>query len=144
MLSYRRGQLVAVRDSDDCEWKLRIYDHERGGQHFCLDPEHELSQAMWWAQICPAEFVWPNIFLNVDREVADGLRRQRDDHYRHIKWLCEQLQAIGDRNGSQECPPTPHHDCRRGNCADCWELASLEAVKEGADGTSEESPALGR
>ena len=135
MPSYRKGQLVAVRDSDDCEWKLRIYDHERGGQHFCLDPEHELSQAMWWAQICPAEFIWPNIFLAVEREIAKALRNERDLHYRQLRWLCKRLQAIGDRNGEQECPPSPHHDCRRGSCADCWEQASLEAVKEeGADG----------
>ena len=130
MSEFKKGQLVAVRDSDDCEWRLRIYDHERGGQHFCLAPEHELSQAMWWAQVCPAEFIWPNIFLSVDREVANGLRRQRDFHYRRIKWLCGQLQAIGDRNGTQECPPVPHGDCRTGSCADCWEVASLKAVEE--------------
>ena len=63
---------------------------------------------------------------------------------RQIRWLCQQLQKIGDRNGEQECPPSPYHDCRRGICADCWEQASLEAVKEGADGTSEETSQMGR
>ena len=52
---------------------------------------------------------------------------------RQIRWLCQELQKIGDRNGEQECPPSPHHDCRRGSCADCWEQASLEAVKEADD-----------
>ncbi len=145
MIEFRQGQLVAVRDYNEAEWKLRVYDHERGGLHYCriVDGLGTVG-GVWWTQVCPAEIVWPNIFLAVEREIAEALRNERDLHYRQIRWLCARLQEIGDRNGSQECPPSPHGDCRIGNCAECWELASLEAVKEGADGTSEESPALGR
>ncbi len=137
MSEFRKGQLVAVRDADDCEWRLRIYDHERGGQHFCLDPEHELSQAMWWAQICPAEFVWPNIFLVVDREIAGALRSQRDLHCQQVSWLERQLsQKIGPpKTWDWKC----RHDCAWAGkkmltygdaCAACWEQASLKAVKD--------------
>jgi len=156
MSDFRQGQLVAVRDSNDSEWQIRVYDHERGGQHYCIDPAHEMSQVVWWAQVCPAEFIWPNVHLACDREIIDSLRQELDKERQiteqnicaveleqelvqrlrsQIRWLCARLQEIGDRNGSQECPPSPHHDCRRGSCADCWEQASMEAVKEeGADG----------
>ena len=130
----KKGQLVAVRDYNEAEWKLRVYDHERSGQHYCriVDGLGTVG-GVWWAQVCPAEIVWPNIFLAVEREIAEALRNERDLHYRQIRWLCKCLQEIGDRNGSQECPPVPHGDCRIGNCAECWEQASLEATKEDAD-----------
>ena len=150
MSDFKQGQLVAVRDCNDSDWQIRVYDHERGGQHYCIDPAHEMSQAVWWAQVCPAEFIWPNIFLSCDREIIDSLRQELDKERqiaeqnifaveleqelvqrlrRQIRWLCARLQEIGDRNGEQECPPSPHHDCRRGSCAECWEVASLKAVE---------------
>lgn len=76
MSELREGQLVAVRDSSDCEWKLRIFDHERGGLCFCIDPEHEMSQAVWWAQVCPAEWIWPNVFIACDREIIGSLYQE--------------------------------------------------------------------
>ena len=163
---FKKGQLVAVRDYNGAKWNLRVYDHERGGRHYCriVDGLGTVG-GIWWAQVCPAEIVWPNIFLSCDREIIDRLRQELDKERQiakqnifaveleqelvqrlrsQIRWLCERLQAIGDRNGEQECPPSPYHDCRRGSCADCWEQASLEAVKEGADGTSEETSQMGR
>lgn len=129
MADFRKGQLVAVRDADDCEWKLRVYDHcSPEGQHFCTGLEKS-TPPCWWNKICPAEVIWPHVTLKTDQLIREQLAEQRDLHERQVLWLCQQLQNIGDRNGVQECPPTPHHDCRRGNCADCWEVASLKAVE---------------
>lgn len=135
--------VVNSPEEDDRQWHLRLYESQTALDiHKTYNPEKQSYDT--WSLCKPAEEVWPNIFLAVEREIAEALRNERDLHYRQIRWLCARLQEIGDRNGSQECPPSPHGDCRIGNCAECWELASLEAVKEGADGTSEESPALGR
>lgn len=146
MPEFKKGQLVAVSDTGaEGSWHLRVYSHtSQSGQHYCRNIELPNGPAGWWNHVVPAEEVLPGLCLGVERCIADALREQRDQHYRQIRWLCARLQAIGDRNGSQECPPVPHGDCRIGNCAECWEQASLEAVKEGADDTSEESPALGR
>lgn len=135
MPEFKKGQLVAVSDTgEDGTWHLRVFDHtSQAGQHYCQNLHLLASPAGWWNHVVPAEEVWPGIFLGVEREIADALRTQRDQHYRQIRWLCGQLQAIGDRNGEQECPPSPHHDCRRGSCADCWEQASLESAKEAGD-----------
>ena len=144
MADFRKGQLVAVRDSADSAWHLRVYDHASPeGLHFCTGLERA-TPPCWWNKICTAEVIWPDIFLASDRVTIEHLQEmrlrlhQRCEEYEEdmavinaqVRWLCERLQAIGDRNGVQECPPTPHHDCRRGNCADCWAQASLEAVKE--------------
>ena len=135
--------VVNSPEEDDRQWHLRLYESQIAPDvHKTYNPEKENYDTWSWCR--PAEDVWPNVFLAVERKIAKALRNERDLHYRQIRWLCARLQEIGDRNGSQECPPSPHGDCRIGNCAECWELASLEAVKEGADGTSEESPALGR
>ena len=152
MPDFKKGQLVAVRDSASQDWTLRVYDHiSPEGLHFCTGLERA-TPPCWWNKICPAEHVWPDIFLGHDRDIIDSCRRSLNWEERKSKerwniierlhkrmsWLCEQLQAIGDRNGVQECPPSPHHDCRRGHergsCAECWNMASLEAVKEVVDG----------
>lgn len=155
---FRQGQLVAVRDSNDSEWKLRVYDHERGGQHYCIDPAHEMSQAVWWAQVCPAEFIWPNIFLSCDREIIDSLRQELDKERqiaeqstyvvameselvqrlrKQIAWLCRQIQSIADiEELGNVCPPvgmSPYYNNCQCNCIACWEQASLKAVED-ADG----------
>ena len=142
MPEFKKGQLVAVRDAEDCEWKLRVYDHASPeGLNFCVGLERS-APPCWWNQIAPAEVVWPHLFLSVEREVAKALRKQRDQHYRQVRWLCEQLKTVGDNDGAPVCPPMPTDDCQIG-CVDCWEKASMEATEEDADGTSEESPALG-
>lgn len=135
---FRKGQLVAVRDTANSAWHLRVYDHASPeGLHFCRGLERQ-DAPCWWNKICPAEVVWPNIFLSVEREIAETLREQRDQHYRQLHWLCERLQTLG------ECPPDGRfRNCRLG-CPKCWKMALQEATKEYADGASEESPALGR
>lgn len=132
MPEYQQGQLVAVSDTGaEGSWHLRVYSHtSKSSQHYCRNIELPNGPAEWWNHVVPAEEVWPDLCFGVERCIADALREQRDLHYRQIRWLCERLQEIGDRNGSQECPPSPHQDCRRGNCADCWAQASLEAVEE--------------
>ena len=157
MSDFRQGQLVACRQAACAEWLLGIFDGEKGGR-FYVRPPLSLTCASkkseWFSQVEPAEHIWPGIFMACDREIIDSLRKELDKESqiaeqnifaveleqelvqrlrKQIRWLCERLQAIGDRNGSQECPPSPHHDCRRGSCADCWEQASLEAVKEAGD-----------
>ena len=127
MSDFRKGQLVAVRDHDGAEWKLRVFDHESAGMLFCTPAEGEAKMPIWWAQVCPAEVVWPHIFLSVEREIAEALREQRDQHYQQLHWLCERLQTLG------ECPPDGRfRNCRLG-CPKCWEWALQEATKEYAD-----------
>ena len=136
MPEFKKGQLVAVNspEEDDRQWHLRIYERQLAPDvHKTYNPDEEDYDTWSWCR--PVEEVWPHLFLGVEREIAEALQNQRDQHYRQIRWLCKELQTIGDRNGEQECPPSPYHDCRRGSCADCWEQASMEAVKEeGADG----------
>ena len=134
MPEFRKGQLVAVRDAEGCEWKLRVYDHASPeGLHFCVGLERG-APPCWWNQVCPAEVVWPYIFFSADRETADTMRDYYERNMRQIRWLCEQLKAVNDRAGELPvCPPLPTEDCRIG-CVDCWEKASMEAAKEDADG----------
>ena len=137
MREFKSGQLVAVRDGDGCAWSLRAYGHKRGGQHFCREPEKARSQAVWWAQVCPAEEVWPELFFRRDCEDMNHMRRMRQDigaKRRQIEWLCDRLQAIGDRNGTQNCPLREHVDCLPGLCAQCWEAFSVKAAKEAGFG----------
>ena len=138
MSEFRKGQLVAVRDADDCEWALRVFDHASPeGLNFCTGLERS-NPPCWWNQIAPAEVVWPHLFLSVEREIAEALREQRDQHCRQVRWLCERLDV------SDMCPPDGPCPGKAGDCRSCWEKASFEATKEGADGASEENPALGR
>ena len=124
MAEFKKGQLVAVRNSDEFGWKMFVYDHEEDGRHFCTWPEYEDWGATDWKYVRPAEEVWPNIFLSVEREIAETLREQRDQHYRQLHWLCERLQTLG------ECPPDGRfRNCRLG-CPKCWEMALQEAVEE--------------
>ena len=141
---FQKGQLVAVSDTGtEGSWHLRVYSHtSQSGQHYCRNLELPNGPAGWWNHVVPAEEVWPGVFLFSDRLIIEACQ-EKDMAYvktienlcRRLVWLSEQLQAIGDRNGEQECPPSPYHDCRRGSCAECWEVASLKAVEEaGADG----------
>ena len=124
---FRQGQLVAVRDSNDCEWKLRIFDHERGGQHYCIDPEHEMSQAVWWAHVCPAEWIWPDAFLSCDREIIDSLQKERDRLHEAIGWLCDRLEEASREHDF--CPPNALPDDCDNACWECWQQAVYEAME---------------
>ena len=134
-----KGQLVAVRDADVQEWKLRVYDHAspNGKLHYCyaVGPGSGLS-IRWWRDVQPAEEIWPELFFDRDSDNLTHMRRMRRDlgvKLRQIDWLCLQLKDIGDRNGVQECPPDGLGDCRIGDCARCWEQASKKAVEECGD-----------
>lgn len=135
MSEFKKGQLVAVSDCEGAGgWHFRVYIRtSSSGHHLCRRLEALFGPSEWWKHAKPAEEVWPGLFFDRDSDNLSHMRRMRQDmgmKRRQIQWLCLQLEAIGDRNGTQECPPPPHQDCRRGNCADCWKLASLEAVKE--------------
>ena len=68
MSKFRKGQLVAVRDAADSAWHLRVYDHASPeGMHFCRGLERS-TPPCWWNQVCPAEDVWPGIFLGREKE----------------------------------------------------------------------------
>ena len=67
MPEFRKGQLVAVRDHDGAEWKLRVFDHENAGMNFCQGVEGETTMPIWWAQVRPAEEMWPDIFLGREK-----------------------------------------------------------------------------
>lgn len=130
MAEFKKGQLVAVRNSDEFWWKMFVYDHEEDGRHFCTWPEYEDWGATDWKYVRPAEEVWPNIFLGWERRA-----REQSDHAvemeselvqrlrRQIAWLCQELAHSDDL-----CPtflmtaPCDH------NCPRCWEEASLKAV----------------
>lgn len=151
MSKLQRNQIVACWDKEGEDKFIRIFVGTRKvrnrGEFFeCRLPGDAkgILAVELWENCVPLEEVESGAFLSCDRDLVDSLQKDRERQHQAIGWLCKELQAIGDRNGEQECPPSPYHDCRRGSCADCWEQASLEAVKEGADGTSEESSALGR
>ena len=141
MSRFKKGQLVAVKVYSDENWEPAIFERKEG--IFCIC-RSLLNKDAWlrrpWSKARPAEEVWPGIFLFSDRLIIESCQ-EKDLAYvktienlcRRLVWLSEQLQVIGDRNGTQECPPSPYHDCRIGSCADCWEQASLEATKEEGD-----------
>jgi len=72
---FRKGQLVAVRNGDKDLWRLRVYDHEWKGLFFCIDLARITFWSDWWEQACPAEQIWPDIFLGHDRDIIDSCRR---------------------------------------------------------------------
>ena len=135
MSEFKKGQLVAVRDAEGCEWALRVYDHASPeGLHFCTGLERS-APPCWWSQVAPAEVVWPHLFLSVEREIAATLREQCDKHYRQVRWLCSTFNSEEvEANGLRMCPANPPDGfCPKKNCAECWEKASFEATKEGVD-----------
>ena len=139
MSEFQKGQLVAVRDYDEAEWKLRVYDHERDGRHYCrlIDGLGTIG-GVGWNQVVPADVVWPDIFLGNERDIIDAQQQSLDWEtrknkrlceiakrmHKRLSWLCERLQTLG------ECPPDGcFRDCRFG-CAACWEKSSLEFIKD--------------
>ena len=65
-----------------------------------------------------------------------------------IAWLCRELGAVAEESQCEHCPPQSQASllCNEDEegCAICWCFAAREATKEDADGSSEESPAMGR
>ena len=78
MSSFKKGQLVAVRDADGQDWSLRVYDHASPeGQHFCRGIARR-TPPCWWSQVESAEVIWPDIFLANDRRAVEVLRNECD------------------------------------------------------------------
>lgn len=130
MAEFKKGQLVAVKIPGATKWELRVFervaltDEPFCGEVIVRRPENATGYCVCMESVCPAEEVWPNIFLSVEREITETLREQRDQHYRQLHWLCERLQTLG------ECPPDGRfRNCRLG-CPKCWEMALQEAVEE--------------
>ena len=119
MSSFKKGQLVAVRDAADSAWHLRVYDHASPeGLHFCRGLERA-TPPCWWNRICPAEDVWPDIFLACDRGTIES-RNQA------IGWLCEHLEEASRKH--RFCPPNMWPgDCDNA-CWECWQQAVYEAM----------------
>lgn len=64
---FQNGQLVAVRDREDQNWRLRVFDHcSEAGVCFCRKLDQAFGVICWW-QVKPAEEVWPEIFLGRER-----------------------------------------------------------------------------
>ena len=129
---FQKGQLVAVRDRDDEEWILRVYDCESAGFYWCYLPDRVYGG--WWNQIRPAEEVWPELFIDKERRAVDqaihAVEMEQDlvqRLRRQIRWLCEQL---GRRSNC--CPPKTHCIVQT-PCPDCWEWASLKVAKGESD-----------
>ena len=83
-------------------------------------------------------------------EVEAILRSQRASiarYQRMVAWLCRALGAVAEESQCEHCPPRSQVSllCSEDEegCARCWCIACMEATKEGADGSSEESPAMG-
>lgn len=145
MDDFIQGQLVAVRDRNDEAWSLRVVEtsprpENADSKHACWAVEAGTHKVRPWKQARPAEDVWPELFFDRDSETMDHMRRMRRDlgvMRRQIEWLCACLQAAGSRNGKQDCPLREYGDCLEDGCAKCWEGASLEAAREGDNGSED-------
>ena len=141
---FKEGRLVAVSDcGGEGGWHLRVYVRaSSSGHHFCRRLEAPFGPSVWWKHAKPAEEVWPGIFIGGERSA-----REQSDHAvemeselvqrlrKQINWLCEHLQDINaDLTGHPYCPSDESSCDGMSGCAECWERASREAVKEGADG----------
>ena len=141
MSDFRQGQLVAVRDRDDEEWILRVYDCDSAGFYWCYLPDRVYGG--WWNQIRPAEEVWPELFIDKERRAVDqaihAVEMEQDlvqRLRRQIRWLCKMLvnhqpQGVVCSDCFGWFPDSPHRE--DGRCATCWEETSLKAVAEEED-----------
>ena len=136
MTEFKKGQLVAVRDGDNEDWTLRVYDHTSSeGLIFCRWLVHPAPPYPTWSiEAKPAEEVWPNIFLGWERrageQAADAVAMESalvQRLRRQVAWLCQEL-AHADMCPSVSAIASCDHDC-----ASCWEQASLKAVEEADD-----------
>ena len=91
MPKFKHGQLVAVRNCDEFEWKIFIYDHEKDGRHFCVSPGLEYLGATDWEQVCPAEAIWPDIFLSRDYSYTDKSVKTEHNNTNELLTSLEQI-----------------------------------------------------
>jgi len=121
--SFRKGQLVAVKEPPATKWELRVFERTAyANAPYCKEvivrrPENAEGEGFSVCEqfVRPAEDVWPEFFF----DAAD----------RQIEWLCSKLKGCSDAFGI--CPPNsnackdPWQDCQH-----CWRKTSFNATQE--------------
>ena len=139
MNEFKKGQLVACWDRDDCDKMIRIFVCKEGEYFRCRmagEEKNDVDRVFPWTEewscCIPLEEVEPGAFLSCDKELVDSLQNDRERQYLQIQWLCEQLDRLSQDSGHCMLPSgIPLDDsCRVGGCESCWEQASLKAVEE--------------
>lgn len=130
MPEFKKGQLVAVKIPGATKWELRVFERVAlTDEPFCVEvivrrPEDAIGYCVCIESVCPAEKIWPDIFLACDRETIES-RNQA------IGWLCERLEEA-TRN-HRFCPPNVWPgDCDNA-CWECWQQAVYEAMENTKD-----------
>lgn len=141
MPEFKEGQLVAVRYGSS--WEPRTFRRKDDDGLWCMDFLSHGASPYAQEDVEPAEAVWPEIFIGLDRgaadqavqaldQVIDALEMESDLVQRlrkQVAWLCQELAHSDDL-----CPtflmtaPCDHE------CAKCWEEASLKAVEDANNG----------
>ena len=136
---FKKGQLVAVRAYSDEAWEPAIFERIEGKYFICRSL---LNRNAWlerpWMKAKPAEEVWPDIFLGWERrageQTADAVGMESalvQRLRRQVAWLCNVLKNDArTENNDPLCPLNVPWDCEHTPCDECWEQASLKAVKE--------------
>ena len=138
---FQKDQLVAVWGINPENKHIQIFvregrDFEGWTVFFCKEPGERDSNAVPWYHCAPLEEADPSAFRSRDMNRVDSLQEDRERQQKQIRWLCQELSE--HTKGVLDCPYTVEIDeayrCRAESCSDCWEQASLKAVKEEADG----------
>lgn len=136
MNEFKKGQLVACWDRDDCDKAIRIYVGKEGMFHRCRLPgfEHGDPDFELWEYCVPLEELAPEAFLARERrageQAADAVAMESELVQRlkkQIAWLCSNL--TGALNAGKHCPPNARCDGRV-ECEDCWSFAAEIATEE--------------
>lgn len=141
MSEFKKGQLVAVKIPGATKWELRVFERVAlTDEPFCVEvivrrPENATGYCVCMESVCPAEEVWPNIFIGWERRA-----REQDDRAvemesklakrlkRQIRWLCR---SLAERTHvALDCPQDMDCSFIEADCSRCWEEASFKAVKE--------------
>lgn len=141
MPEFKEGQLVAVRYGSS--WEPRIFRRKDDDGLWCMDFLSHGASPYAQEDVEPAEAVWSEIFIGLDRGAADQAVQALDQAIyalemesalvqrlrRQIEWLCGELAHADGMCPSVSTITSCDHDC-----ASCWEQASLEAVEEVSNG----------
>lgn len=153
MSEFKKGQIVACWDRDDCDKIVRIFVSKEGDYFRCCMAGEENCSVdrvfAWteeWSYCVPLEEVEPGAFLARDREIIDGLRQELARERRtgeqaaeavameselvqrlrrQIAWLCKELEECK----GFVCPPKTQCVIQK-PCRVCWEEASHKAVED--------------
>jgi len=127
--SFRKGQLVAVKEPPATKWDLRVFERTAyANDPYCKEvivrrPENAEGEGFSVCEqfVRPAEDVWTEISLRRDRE-------KFEDCCGRIDWLCERLAEVA--RAHRFCPPNVWPgDCDYA-CWECWQQAVDQAMKE--------------